>query len=163
VLLASSNGAVVNLRIHGYQYPRHAPVAGEERDWDANWLVIHADVRPVEGFAWSFANACMTTWEAGHLVDWLREVADDDTPGGAAGDEPRSRFSLLEPVLTFEAHGWHGQEVAVTVVFDHEGSPAQPETPREHRACRVRCLLTREQLHGAAEDWLRELLHHPAR
>jgi hypothetical protein len=36
--LASVDGALVDLRISGYQFPQHA--AARKRDWDANWLNI---------------------------------------------------------------------------------------------------------------------------
>jgi hypothetical protein len=70
VLLASDDGASVELRLAGYLF-RTAPAAGEQ-DWDANWLVIDGDVHTANGESWQFTEPCLTTWDVRDLAAWLR-------------------------------------------------------------------------------------------
>jgi hypothetical protein len=60
----SGAGALVEIRPVRYQFPGARRPAG---DWDANWLIISADVRTVDGRCWHFEDPCLTTWEARSL------------------------------------------------------------------------------------------------
>ena len=80
--LTSSDGASVALRPTGYQFGRGSLVRG---DWDANWLLVHGEVRTSTREAWSFDDACLTTWDTVSLRTWLRaagqgEIAPTDGP-----------------------------------------------------------------------------------
>jgi hypothetical protein len=69
--LASSNGNSVTVRLDGYQYP--AITGSDDRDYDANWLMVAGEV--VNGArSWSFRDPCLLTWEAQELAGWLRSV-----------------------------------------------------------------------------------------
>ena len=87
VLLTSIDGASVDLRISGYQFPGHEGTA--RRDWDANWLNVRGDVAQADGKTWSFGDPSLTTWEAQALGTWLH--------GAAAGTVAASPFGTDEP------------------------------------------------------------------
>jgi len=88
--LESDDGIVVELSPLRYQFGS----SSTPRDWDANWLIIAAAVRLSDGRSWSFADPCLTTWEARELASWLRGVLAGvrrrrgRTPAGVHRTEP---------------------------------------------------------------------------
>ena len=102
--LESIDGAVVELRPTGYQFPRL--VGDGHRDWDANWLVIEGAGRTSDGRSWDFSDPCLTTWEARSLGDWLRGVVSGavaPTSFGGTGDEVLEIFTEPNLALSLAA------------------------------------------------------------
>ena len=60
VRLSSSDGASITLHPAAYQF-EVTPATADEHDWDANWLMIHGDVRIAGGRQWAFLDPCLTT------------------------------------------------------------------------------------------------------
>jgi hypothetical protein len=124
VRLVSSSRALVELRPAGYQFSdaggtaaeAAAPTAGSHADWDANWLVIRGDVTAADGRSWSFADPCLTTWEAERLSVWLDAVSRD------AAEQDAAVFT--EPNISFFIDGRDGDRVRMRVRFSHESLPA---------------------------------------
>lgn len=85
-MILTSPASTYRLTVLGYQYPD----AGEP--YDANWLSIQVDVASPEG-QWSGTDACLLTYEAVRLADWL--------DGLAQGKPVPRALSFLEPVLLF--------------------------------------------------------------
>ncbi len=83
----STKDASFSLTILGYQYP---DAAGEP--YDANWLSIHVEAAGPGG-AWTGTDACLLTYEAARLADWLAALA--------TGEVVSPAVSFLEPVLLF--------------------------------------------------------------
>ncbi len=54
MLLEGDDGAAVELRVVGYQFPGDE-VDAVSGDWDANWLVIAGRVRTATGEEWTSA------------------------------------------------------------------------------------------------------------
>jgi hypothetical protein len=104
--LASVDGALVDLRISGYQFPQHA--AARKRDWDANWLNIQGDVTQADGKSWTFRDPCLTTWEARALGKWLRGAVNGTVPVSpfGTGDPEGPLLVFTEPNIAFsvESH-----------------------------------------------------------
>jgi len=166
VRLASSTGAVVDLRPTGYQYaeagwarPEGAePAAGPPDDWDANWLMIRGDASTADGRCWSFTDPCMTTWEAEELWAWL-EMASQNAAG-------RDEVVFLEPNVSFFIDGRDGDRVRMQVRFSHESLPDW--LPRDAAGWQAQEYLvalevTTADLAAAARDWDRERRAFPAR
>lgn len=64
----STDGKRLDLRIAGYQYPALLGTGAGEAEWDdANWLISAGKVLAGFGDAWSFAEPCMTVFEAQRL------------------------------------------------------------------------------------------------
>ena len=80
MLLTSDDGASLELRATGYQYPLPPPAPPGERDWDANWLQVRGAVRTAHGLSWTFEAPCLTTWEARKLGRWLEAAAQGGPP-----------------------------------------------------------------------------------
>src|SRR5881392_1642007 len=127
--LRSYDGASVELRIAGYEFPdykvRSADVAVRwlqaldvaqalpsafpradakklARDWDANWLQVCGDVTLVDRRAWVFEEPCLMTWEARELGSWLGEVAAGGVPPSPVGDgEPGQLLEFTELNIAF--------------------------------------------------------------
>jgi len=89
VLLASLDGASVELRPTRYQFPAEPPEPG---DWDANWLEVHGRVRTTAGVTWTFDDPCLTTWEAEELATWLRVGREDLLAAARAWEADRAPF-----------------------------------------------------------------------
>jgi hypothetical protein len=84
VLLTSIDGASVELRISGHQFPGYEGTT--RRDWDANWLKVCGNVAQADGKTWSFEDPSLTTWEAQALGTWLQRAA-----AGTVAVSPRHR------------------------------------------------------------------------
>jgi hypothetical protein len=122
VRLTSTDGAVVELRPTGYQFP--GTVAEGPDDWDANWLLIAGQVRLSDGRSWAFTDPCLTTWEAQSLGGWLQDVVSGvvaPTPFSGTGDEVLQLFT--EPNLAFSLAERTGSHATVRIHFSLESSP----------------------------------------
>jgi hypothetical protein len=158
---------MIELRLVGYQFgqPDSTRAGGSDRttgsyaDWDANWLVVHGDVRTSDGQSWSFTDPCLTTWEAERLALWLSAAAMGEE---AAGEEA----VFTEPNLGFACDGVGEGRVRMHVRFSHESLPSW--LPREpvgwqadeyYLALEVSCADVAE----AARAWDRDRLQFPVR
>jgi hypothetical protein len=122
---------LVQVAIKHYQFPGAVPAG--QRDWDANWLVIGADVQLADGKRWSFQDPCLTTWEARSLGRWLRDVsADREAPAGSEAGNDRERLLMFtEPCLAFSLAAREAGRLQLRVHFSlqalppwlHSGSP----------------------------------------
>jgi hypothetical protein len=152
MLLMSSNGNSVELRIDGYQFAKRPAVP--ESGWDENWLIIAGCVNyGVE--SWAFHDPCLTTWEAQELGDWFRNAAEETRPG---------RIDFIEPNLSFEAEPDDGAEVRVVVTVKGESAP--PDSPEEIRWGTGRRLVLHMSLDAlalAARGWQSAVAAYPTR
>lgn len=150
-----SEGRFVQLRPTRYQFPDCGAESGRF-DWDANWLQIRGDV--VDGeVAWHFEDPCLTTREAGELLDWLRRVADSR----ASSDE---QLWFTEPNLHFAVRDRAGDVATVVVSFAQESSPpGAAEDVRHGDGHDVALRVSASDIRRAAEEWERELEPFPER
>jgi len=160
--LESTDGALVELRPIGYRFP-DAPASDEGTDWDANWLVIAGDVRTGDGRSWSFADACLTTWEAGAVAGWLRDVVGGGvraTPGRRGHDEVKV---FVEPNLALSLAGQDAGAAAIRFHFALEAGPPwlADDVSRFDYVVTVTAPLA--DVAAAADAWERELAAYPVR
>lgn len=85
--LEGSNGQSLQLTIVGYQFP-----AMRTKDYDSNWLNVQVSVVHPRG-RWTARDACLLTYEAARLADWLQAVG--------RGKSVASEESFIEPNLAF--------------------------------------------------------------
>ncbi len=147
--LVSGDGASITLHPAAYQF-EVTPATADEQDWDANWLMIHGDVRTAGGRQWAFLDPCLTTWEARRLSAWLRDVAVGDAAAR------RRHIAFTEPDLAFSLKHRRAGRVRLQVCFSHEALP--PWAPRDHdgwQAGEYVLILDigREDLAHAAKAW----------
>jgi hypothetical protein len=148
----------------GYQFPRRLapPVeeAGEQDDWDANWLMISGSIRTADGREWAFIDPCLTTWEAARLSRWLAaSAAQDSTEAGKL-------VSFTEPNISFTIDSYDSDRVLIRVRFSHESLPSWvPREPRGWQSAEYFLPLdvTCDQLAQAAQVWDLERAQFPAR
>jgi hypothetical protein len=109
VLLVGRHGTELELHIVGYQFP-------DERfdPWDSNALLVSVRVLASEG-SWDVVDPCLTTWEAGHLIQWLSALgARPELLGGR----------LAEPNVTVSARlGPDRNRLVVEATFELELRP----------------------------------------
>ena len=166
VRLASSTGALVDLRPTGYQFGEACRTETESADsttepaddWDDNWLVIRGEVTTAEGRSWGFTDPCMTTWEAEDLWAWLEAVSRDATD--------RDSVVFTEPNLGFFLDSRHGDCVRIRVRFSYESLPGW--LPRYIAGWQtaeyfVTLEVATTDLAEAARDWDRERQAFPGR
>lgn len=160
--LVSSDGAVVDLRPIGYQFPDMSPVSNE--DWDVNWLMVHGDVRLADGRAWAFDDPSLTTWEAAEISAWLRSVVSGQARLAAPDGGPESPMLMFtEPNLAFDLAARDDREATIRVYFSVESQPPWDELPGEVYEHHVPVRLSLDDVARAADDWHRELQAFPAR
>ena len=141
--LTGRNDNSVTLSIKRYQF------TDADDDWDANWLVIRADVRNDEGH-WTATNPCLTTREIVALADWL--------------EDPAGQLDFTEPNLAFECVGRQNDEIALRVWFELELRPdwAESRVAGERDLCAV-LTVSKAELTQAADELRRELDSYPPR
>jgi hypothetical protein len=163
-LLTSPDGASVELRINGYQFPGYQAIT--RRDWDANWLDVRGDVAQADGKAWSFEDPSLTTWEAQALGTWLQRAAAGTVPvSPSRTGEPGQLLVFTEPNLAFSLESRIGDRVRVRAHFSLE---ALPPWLRDHHQPDifdyfVLVDLSASELAGAAGTWTRDLADYPER
>lgn len=164
MLLTSIDGASVELRISGYQFPG---CKGTTRcDWDANWLNVGGNVAQADGKTWSFEDPALTTWEARALGTWLQGAAAGTvavSPTGTGGSGQLLVFT--EPNLAFSLESRIGDQVRVRAHFSLESLP--PWLRGQHKPdifnYFVLVDLSAAELAGAARTWTRDLAKYPER
>ena len=150
--LLASDGASVELRPLGYQFPR----LDADADWtDANWLNIQCRVRCADGRRWSFTSPCLLAQETQEFADWLSAI-----PRNRAG----STLSFLEPTIGFTLDNRGPDHYEVTVTFRLEGQPPWQQGPaRIGRSWAVPLQLDQHVLARAARTWRADCAAFPPR
>ena len=108
--LVGRQGTRLELRLVGYQYPdeRYDP-------WDSNTLLVSVRVLTPEG-SWDVVDPCLTTWEAGHLIQWLAAL-------GARPDLLGGRLNEPNVAFTARVNGAGGDQIMVEASFELELRP----------------------------------------
>lgn len=154
VRLTSTDGAEIELRPLGYQYPS---IGGSgPGDWDANWLYILGDVRLADGKRWHFQAACRTTWEAAELAGWLRLAAAGEVSANAFPADEEQILVFTEPNLGFSLAATAEGSRSVRVHFSLEARPRWAPEPGEDGDLYdffVTLTTTVPELLRAAEEW----------
>lgn len=163
--LTSSDGASVELRPTGYEFP---DAAAERGDWDANWLVVHGEVRTAEGATWTFDHPCLTTWEALRIRDWLRAAAEGMVrPVDAPKEGSEGLLEFTEPNLGFSVAAVDDHELLLRVHLSLEslaGRPgAEDQSWSELYAYSVTVKMRRLEVLDAAQAWEDDLTPFPER
>jgi hypothetical protein len=164
VLLTSTDGASVELRISGYQFPGYQGTT--RRDWDANWLIVHGDVNQADGKAWSFEDPSLTTWEAQALGTWLQGAAAGTVPVSPSGaDEPDHLLVFTEPDLAFSLESRIGDQARVRAHFSLEALPPWLRGQDQSGIFEYFVLidLSTAGLADAGRIWTRDLAEYPER
>jgi hypothetical protein len=162
VRIVSENGAELDLRPVGYQFPKHAPE--DDRDYDANWLNVSGSVRLPDGRAWQFVDPCLTTWDAQHLAQWLRSAAEGRvTPASSSAEAPREVF--FEPNIAFDVALVREDRIELRAYFSLESLPPwqRDENQPDIWELFVPLEVSAEELRRAAEEWERETASFPVR
>jgi hypothetical protein len=164
MLLTSFDGASVDLRVGGYQFPDRK--AEYRRDWDANWLNICGRVTQTDGASCTFVDPSLTTWEAEALGVWLRGAAAgtvDASPYGTG--EPEQLLVFTEPNLAFSVEARADDRIWVRAHFSIEALPPWLRLQQEpdHFDYFVTVGLSVEDLANAADSWARDLAEYPER
>lgn len=164
MLLNSSDGASVELRISGYQFPGYDGPA--RRDWDANWLHVRGNVAQADRKTWSFEDPSLTTWEAQALGTWLQGAAAGTVAVSPFGTgDPEQLLVFTEPNLAFSLESRIGDQVQVRTHLSLEALP--PWLRGEHQPdifeYFVLVHLSAAELASAARTWTRDLAHYPER
>lgn len=163
--LGEKDGPRIHLAIAGYQYPaRHG--GGTGKDWDANWLMVTGDAVTEDGRAWSFRCACLTTWQARRLADWLRGVVDGSvlsTPFD--GSEAEHLLVFTEPNVAFSLADRTDEDAAIRVHLSLQSRPPWVIKPGGPGVFAYYLLLRMPmaQVELAIQDWERLIAVYPAR
>lgn len=162
--LLSADQPSVDLSVARYQFPDLQ--VESERDWDANWLQVTGIVVLADGQTWTFDEACLTTWEAADLGQWLHDVAAglvQPPPLGAEGPEKIKMFT--EPNIAFSLEGRADERVHLRVHFSLECLPswARGDAEPEVWDYFVVLDLPDAELARQAEAWIEDLSPFPAR
>jgi hypothetical protein len=96
------------MRLVGYQFP-----GSNSDEYDDNWLLVSISVSHPNG-NWKSTDACLLTWEAARLANWMRKIADSPTPG--------QEEDFIEPELHFEVVA--GSPHKLRVYFKYGFRPA---------------------------------------
>jgi hypothetical protein len=164
VLLTSIDGASVELRISGYQFPGYEGTT--RHDWDANWLNVRGNVAQADGKTWSFEDPSLTTWEARALGTWLQGAAAGTVPVSPTGTgEPEQLLVFTEPNLAFSLESRIGDQVRVRAHFSLEALPPWLRSQHQPDIFEYVVLvdLSASDLAGAARTWTRDLAKYPER
>lgn len=85
--LVGRQGTRLELRLVGYQHPD-----GRYDPWDSNTLLVSVRVLTPDG-SWDVVDPCLTTWEAGHLIQWLAALGTRADLLGGRLNEPNVAFT----------------------------------------------------------------------
>ncbi len=139
-------GEIFELRIEGYQY------ASSDDYWDANWLMVGAEVR-LPALRWRFRDPCLTTFEARGLAGWLQRAAEGETVEPLGFTEPNFRVAISER----SAEG-----VGLRIWFELEARPPEARD-RPWGDFFVALRVGSDELRAAAADLQYELAGYPER
>jgi hypothetical protein len=164
VRLTSSDGALLELRPTGYEFP----TLDTPGDWDANWLVIHGRVRTAAGGSWTFHHPSLTTWEAHDLRHWLQRAADGQVePTDDPGRDTADVLDFTEPNLAFSVAATTGEETELRVHLSLEAVSGKPGWTKDSgpglHECSVSLRLSRAQLLTSAAQWSHDIAPFPPR
>ncbi len=153
---AGIDGEQVELQIVGYEYPANT----DEGGWDANWLLVRG-VASAESRTWSFTNACLTTWEAAYLGEWLAAV-EASAGGHKPAPDALDRCWFTEPNLVFEPLAADAGGFRIRVYFELE---ARPDWARQKAWDEfwIDVEGTSADIRGAADALQAQLKHYPLR
>ena len=162
--LTSTDGAEIELRPLGYEYPS---IGGNgPGDWDANWLYIRGDVRLADGRRWHFQDACLTTWEAAELAGWLRSAAAGEVRASPFPTDEEQLLVFTEPHLGFSLAAAAEGSRSVRVHFSLEARPRWAPPPGDDVDLYdlfVTVTTTVPELLRAVEEWDRDRARFPPR
>lgn len=167
--LLSDDGAVVELSLHGYQFPS-LPGGNPRADiahWDANWLVVDGAVRTANGQSWTFSEPCLTTWEAAALLRFLQRTSAGDDSTVAAGAGARRTLEFVEPDVAFEELEQAGSDPRTIEVRLSHG--CAPPVDRQQSGTvvapdvRIPIRMDSVSWQSAAQAWATELAAYPRR
>jgi hypothetical protein len=164
--LSSSDGASVELRIAGYQFPDPGTlVSGHVSKWGLNWLRVRGHVTLADGRGWAFEDPCLTTWEARELGDWLYQVAAGTELPFRGIREPQGWLVFTEPNLGLTLEERTAGRVRIRAEFTAEGKPPWFQRGPEHASnSYLVCLdLSAEGVAQAARSWMHGLAEFPGR
>src|SRR5215467_1062956 len=178
--LNSSDGASVELRVAGYQYPDYYKAPSPEAlqrlmgganipvvfdKSDLNWLQVSGNIIPAEGTAWAFADPCLTTSEARELGDWLRQVAAGIEPPFRGYRDSQGWLTFIEPNLGFILEDRTAGRARITVEFTGEVKPPWFRDGPVHapNTYLVRLDASADEVAQAAESWMHDLVEFPER
>lgn len=161
--LGSGDGSAIHLSVLGYQYSARASKVAE-RDWDANWLTVRGAVAPADHAEWSFTDACLTTFEARELADWLGAVAHGEVvPSHFDTESMEGLLWFTEPALAFSVADRTAEHVVIRVHLSLEALPHAPQERPDLFEHYLEVRMTPSELAVAVEDWRRELSAYPVR
>ncbi|QHT55911.1 hypothetical protein GXP71_07380 [Cellulomonas sp. H30R-01] len=160
----SGDGASVDLRLVGYQFP--GAVGAPPGDWDANWLVVRGRVRLADGRAWTFTDASLTTWDARDLDGWLRGVVSGHVAPVRQDAPEEDLLAFTEPCLAFSLAARDDSVATVRVHLSLECAPPWLHEAGGDAALFAFFVAVTVPLDGvrrAADDWSAALARFPAR
>lgn len=150
------HGASLDLGIEGYQFPSLEAnvMAGNDRDFDANWLVVAGQARTADGTVWRFQDPALDTYEAVELARWLRAVVAETAPPGW--------LEFTEPNLSFAVESYGESQVRLRVRLEQEC--AEPPTiKRQWQQSRLTIDTDKRQLEEAVAALEKQLAEFPPR
>lgn len=106
----------LSIRVEGYQY-RHLD-ATTDATYDPNWLNIQGRVETRER-QWKFVDACLLTWEAVELLEWMRAFPEVE------------KLGFLESLFTIDVDPDHKRLIRVRIrggAFPPDGDPEEKWT-----------------------------------
>ena len=163
--LDSEDGASVDLRLVGYQFP--GAVGAPPGDWDANWLVVRGRVRLADGRARSFTDASLTTWDARDIGGWLRGVVSGHVAPVRQDAPEEDLLAFTEPCLAFSLAARDEAGATVRVHLSLECAPPWLHQDGDDDvplfAFFVAVTVPLDAVARAADDWSAGLARFPAR
>lgn len=148
--LESTDGARVEL----CPVSRASSDVGDE---ETDWLVVRGDVRTADGRSWSFVDACLTTWEARGLAEWLRGAAAGAVPPTSGRRGAGEVRAFAEPNLALSVAAGRAEAVTVRFHFALESGPPWLADDADRVDFAVAVSTAPADLTRAAEEWEREL------
>jgi hypothetical protein len=146
--LTSSNGAVFELSIAGYQFPEI-----KHDRFDSNWLLIRIHVVHHRG-QWTSQDSCLLTWDVVDLAKWFDAIA---------GDLPvNPEEDFLEQELEFRLIDKQPAGRSVAIYFRGVFRPSWANED-EDPVLFVEFPISDVDLANAAEELRRELAAYPPR
>jgi len=143
VQLTGRNDNSLALTILGYQFP------DSDDYFDANWLVVRADVRNDDG-SWSATSPCLLTSNVAELASWL--------------EAPVGELEFMEPNLAFECLALDDDTADLRVWFELEFRPEWAENRvAGQRDLSANLTVSRAELADAAAGLRRQLAAYPPR
>jgi hypothetical protein len=164
VRLLSRDGTSIEIRPIDHEFGAN-PETQDGTDWDANWLVVRGDVKTAESREWTFADPCLTTWQARKFGAWLHAVVDGSVPPVADWSVEAGLLHFTEPNLALSLEERTEERVRLRIHLSLEASPPwlqEPDRPALFDYFLV-IDLSIEDLAAAAEEWDNDCKPFPVR